>query len=196
MPLEHMTFVTTLVSLARPVTIGPNQAVTASDEAVLAEAMAIARRQAQRAQLARPNLPRSPAARVTSPGAKIRADMQCQIDPNQQVPVTNEPGACVWVPEGRYKGAKRIKGTDAGPSLRLFSRRSAHLLKYACQIAGADRKMVRYQSQRAPDIALRGRLREGFKLSHECQTVLNPPAGLCHWHQGPGQQDAALLQRL
>ena len=28
----------------------------------------------------------------------------------------------------------------------------------ACQIAGADRKMVRYQSQRAPDTALRGRL--------------------------------------
>lgn len=30
----------------------------------------------------------------------------------------------------------------------------------ACQIVGADRKMVRYQSQRAPDTALRGRLRE------------------------------------
>ena len=30
----------------------------------------------------------------------------------------------------------------------------------ACQIAGADRKMVRYQSQRAPDTALRGRLRD------------------------------------
>jgi len=30
----------------------------------------------------------------------------------------------------------------------------------ACQIAGADRKMVRYQSQRAPDMALRGRLRD------------------------------------
>ncbi len=29
----------------------------------------------------------------------------------------------------------------------------------ACRIAGADRKMVRYQSQRAPDTALRGRLR-------------------------------------
>jgi len=29
----------------------------------------------------------------------------------------------------------------------------------ACQI-GADRKMVRYQSQRAPDTALRGRLRD------------------------------------
>jgi putative transposase len=30
----------------------------------------------------------------------------------------------------------------------------------ACQIAGADRKTVRYQSQRAPDTALRGRLRD------------------------------------
>ena len=30
----------------------------------------------------------------------------------------------------------------------------------ACQIAGADRKMVRYQSQRAPDTVLRGRLRD------------------------------------
>ena len=30
----------------------------------------------------------------------------------------------------------------------------------ACQIAGADRKTVHYQSQRAPDTALRGRLRD------------------------------------
>jgi putative transposase len=30
----------------------------------------------------------------------------------------------------------------------------------ACQIAGADRKMVRYQPRRAPDTALRGRLRD------------------------------------
>ena len=30
----------------------------------------------------------------------------------------------------------------------------------ACQIAGADRKTVRYQSRRAPDTVLRGRLRE------------------------------------
>lgn len=30
----------------------------------------------------------------------------------------------------------------------------------ACQIVGADRKMIRYHSQRAPDTALRGRLRE------------------------------------
>ena len=30
----------------------------------------------------------------------------------------------------------------------------------ACRIAGADRKMLRYRSQRAPDTALRGRLRE------------------------------------
>lgn len=30
----------------------------------------------------------------------------------------------------------------------------------ACRIAGADRKMVRYQSKRAPDTELRGRLRE------------------------------------
>lgn len=30
----------------------------------------------------------------------------------------------------------------------------------ACRIAGADRKMVRYQAQRAPDTMLRGRLRE------------------------------------
>ena len=30
----------------------------------------------------------------------------------------------------------------------------------ACQIAGADRKVVRYQPQRAPDTALRDRLRE------------------------------------
>ena len=30
----------------------------------------------------------------------------------------------------------------------------------ACRIIGADRKMVRYRSQRAPDTVLRGRLRE------------------------------------
>jgi len=30
----------------------------------------------------------------------------------------------------------------------------------ACRIVGADRKMVRYQSRRAPDTELRGRLRE------------------------------------
>ena len=30
----------------------------------------------------------------------------------------------------------------------------------ACEIAGADRKMVRYRSQRAPDKVLRGRLRD------------------------------------
>ena len=30
----------------------------------------------------------------------------------------------------------------------------------ACEIAGADRKMVRYQSRRTPDTALRGRLRD------------------------------------
>ena len=30
----------------------------------------------------------------------------------------------------------------------------------ACRIAGADRKMIRYQLQRAPDTVLRGRLRE------------------------------------
>jgi transposase InsO family protein len=30
----------------------------------------------------------------------------------------------------------------------------------ACQIAGADRKTIRYQSRRAPDAVLRGRLRE------------------------------------
>jgi len=30
----------------------------------------------------------------------------------------------------------------------------------ACQIAGADRKTIRYQSRRAPDTTLRGRLRD------------------------------------
>lgn len=34
----------------------------------------------------------------------------------------------------------------------------------ACEIAGADRKRVRYRSQRAPDTTLRGRLRD---LAHE-----------------------------
>lgn len=34
----------------------------------------------------------------------------------------------------------------------------------ACQIAGADRKMVRYQPQRAPDTALRGRLCFGVQF--------------------------------
>jgi hypothetical protein len=32
--------------------------------------------------------------------------------------------------------------------------------RQACRIVGADRKMVRYQAQRAPDTVLRGRLRE------------------------------------
>ena len=30
----------------------------------------------------------------------------------------------------------------------------------ACRIVGADRKMVRYQAQRAPDTELRGRMRD------------------------------------
>lgn len=30
----------------------------------------------------------------------------------------------------------------------------------ACRISGADRKMIRYQAQRAPDTVLRGRLRD------------------------------------
>ncbi|SPH24413.1 hypothetical protein DEA8626_03465 [Defluviimonas aquaemixtae] len=32
--------------------------------------------------------------------------------------------------------------------------------RQACEIAGADRKMVRYRSQRYSDTALRGRLRD------------------------------------
>ena len=40
--------------------------------------------------------------------------------------------------------------------------RAAHGLseRRACRIVEADRKMVRYQAQRAPDTMLRGRLRE------------------------------------
>ena len=44
----------------------------------------------------------------------------------------------------------------------------------ACEIAGADRKMVRYQSQRAPDTALRGRLRD---LANERRRFGYPLAG-------------------
>ena len=40
----------------------------------------------------------------------------------------------------------------------------------ACRIAGADRKMVRYQAQRAPDTELRGRLRE---LANDFHTYYN-----------------------
>ena len=36
----------------------------------------------------------------------------------------------------------------------------------ACQIAGADRKMVRYQSQRAPDTALRGQFGPVVRHDH------------------------------
>ncbi|EAU40996.1 IS3 family transposase [Fulvimarina pelagi HTCC2506] len=36
--------------------------------------------------------------------------------------------------------------------------------RWACQIVGADRKMVRYQSRRPPDRELRGKLRD---LTHE-----------------------------
>jgi hypothetical protein len=32
--------------------------------------------------------------------------------------------------------------------------------RQACSIVGADRKMIRYRSRRAPETALRGRLRE------------------------------------
>ena len=44
----------------------------------------------------------------------------------------------------------------------------------ACRIAGADRKMVRYVAQRAPDTALRGRLRE---LANERRRFGYPLAG-------------------
>ena len=44
----------------------------------------------------------------------------------------------------------------------------------ACQIVGADRKMIRYKSQRPPDIALRTRLRD---LAHERRRFGYPLAG-------------------
>jgi transposase InsO family protein len=44
----------------------------------------------------------------------------------------------------------------------------------ACQIAGADRKMVRYPSQRAADTALRGRLRD---LANQRRRFGDPLAG-------------------
>jgi len=44
----------------------------------------------------------------------------------------------------------------------------------ACRIVGADRKMIRYQSQRAPDTALRTRLRD---LANERRRFGYPLAG-------------------
>ncbi|MAC81711.1 MAG: hypothetical protein CML66_27035 [Rhodobacteraceae bacterium] len=44
----------------------------------------------------------------------------------------------------------------------------------ACRIAGADRRMVRYQAQRAPDMVPRGRLRE---LANERRRFGSPLAG-------------------
>ena len=49
--------------------------------------------------------------------------------------------------------AKREAALHLKAQLGLSERR-------ACQIVGADRKMVRYQSQRPADTALRGRLRD------------------------------------
>ena len=49
--------------------------------------------------------------------------------------------------------AKRDAVTHLKTVMGLSERR-------ACQIISADRKMVRYQSRRAPDTALRGRLRD------------------------------------
>ncbi|WP_395543609.1 IS3 family transposase [Neotabrizicola sp. sgz301269] len=45
----------------------------------------------------------------------------------------------------------------------------------ACEIAGADRKTIRYQSRRAPDAALRGRLRD---LANERRRFVWLPAAL------------------
>lgn len=55
--------------------------------------------------------------------------------------------------EGHGDTVKREAVAHLKAQLGLSERR-------ACQIAGADRKMVRYRSQRAPDSALRGRLRD------------------------------------
>ena len=49
--------------------------------------------------------------------------------------------------------AKREAVAQFGAGHALSERR-------ACRIVGPDRKMIRYQSKRAPDTALRGRLRE------------------------------------
>jgi hypothetical protein len=43
----------------------------------------------------------------------------------------------------------------------------------ACRIAGADRKMVRYVAQRAPDTALRSRLRESDTTAIYLHVVVN-----------------------
>lgn len=54
------------------------------------------------------------------------------------------------------------KNGDARVKREAIAPLKAHLglsERRACPIAGADRKMVRHQSQRAPDTALRGRLR-------------------------------------
>ena len=64
---------------------------------------------------------------------------------------------------------RRDEGTDYRKVVTLAVEREAvaHLRarfglseRRACRIAGADRKMVRYRSQRAPETELRGRLRE------------------------------------
>ena len=57
----------------------------------------------------------------------------------------------------------------------------------ACRIIGADRKMVRYQSRRAPDTKLRGRLRElanerrrfGYPLPGRVMRSMIPRGGGC-----------------
>ena len=59
----------------------------------------------------------------------------------------------------------------------------------ACRIAGADRKMVRYQAKRAPDTVLRGRLRD---LANERRrfgyrrlfVLLRREGELVHAHEG------------
>lgn len=131
MPSEHMIFVTTLVKLARPVEFGHSRTLSPADTDVVAAALALARKQAQRQQMAMPNLPRSPAGKAAVATAAARSDVQCRIDPNRQVPITPLDGDFVDMPVGRFK---EWEGTDKkrGPRTisQLFSRRSAHLLTY------------------------------------------------------------------
>jgi hypothetical protein len=86
---------------------------------------------------------------------------------------SEDNGEGEWQAEAPAGRADARYGRDEGASVKKVvapaAKREpvAHLKaqfglseRRACQIAGADRKTVRYQSRRTPDAALRGRLRD------------------------------------
>lgn len=121
MPSEHMTFVVAVAELDRSLPDGLRRALN--------KAMVIGHRQ----KLAHPNLPRSPSHTLTlktAPNDKIREDVQCRIDPLQQIAALTDNGASIWMNADQYDGAPVVEVNSRGLERKIFSKRSAHLRKY------------------------------------------------------------------